>query len=114
MAKVTGVNIFRTAVGELMRSPEMEAEMVRRGEKVFDLAVARAPVAHEGQHPGRYKESFHLEHGAEGMPGAVKLDDRAWCEVYNDAPEALYVEYGDKGAEPYHVLLKALVEGSGD
>src|ERR1700748_3876272 len=106
MAKVTDVDISFTAVRQLMQSPEMEAEMVRRGEKVMELGIARAPVAKEGPHQGRYKESFHLESGTEGMPGAIKLDDRAWCEVSNDAPEALYVEYGDKGAEPYHVLLK--------
>jgi hypothetical protein len=27
--------------------------------------------------------------------------------VYNDAPEAIYVEFGHRGNEPYHVLLRA-------
>lgn len=113
MAKVT-VDLDYAAIGELMRTPEMEAEMVRRGAAVMELAISRAPVAKEGTHRGRYKASFHLEHGLVGMPGATVLGDRAWCMVENDAPEALFVEFGNRGAEPYRLLLKALVEGARD
>jgi hypothetical protein len=113
MAKVT-VELDYQAIGELLRTPEMEAEMVRRGKAIMAHAIAHAPVAKEGRTRGRYKASFHLEHGRAGLPGATVLGDRAWAEVINDAPEALYVEYGRAGAEPYHVLLRALVEGGRD
>lgn len=103
------------AVGELLRTPEMEAEMVRRMANVMELAISRAPVG-KGNDPHRirYKESFHLSHGLSGMPGATTLADRAWAMVENDAPSAVWVEYGRKGDEPYHILLNALVEGAGD
>jgi len=121
MAKVT-VDLDYAAIGELMRTPEMEAEMVRRGLRVLENAIATAPVAKEGDdwdgagdgHRGRYKGSFHLTHGPVGMPGATVLGDRAWCMVENDAPEALYVEYGSRGKEPWHILLGALLSGARD
>ena len=114
MAKVT-VELDYTAIGTLLRTAEMEAEMVRRGEAVMANAIARAPVGKPPDpHAGRYKESFRLEHGLAGLPGATVLGDRAWCMVINDAPEALFVEYGHRGAEPHHTLLKALIEGAID
>jgi hypothetical protein len=36
--------------------------------------------------------------------------DRVEAVVYNDAPEAVQVEYGHRGAEPYHTLLRAAAE----
>lgn len=108
------VELSYSKIGELLRTPEMEAEMVRRGTAIMEHAIAHAPVATTGTHRGRYKASFRLEHGREGLPGATVLGDRAWCEVHNDAPEALYVEYGRRGHEPYHVLLRAMIEGGRD
>src|SRR5436309_3439140 len=104
------VELDERAIGELLRTPEMEAEMVRHGESIMANAIRRSPVAREGSHRGRYKASFRLEHGRVGLPGATVLGVRAWCEVINDAPEALYVEYGRRGREPYHVLLNALTD----
>lgn len=108
------VEMDYTAIGELLRTPEMEAEMVRRGAAIMTAAIETAPVAKEGTHRGRYKESFRLDHGRAGLPGATTLGDRAWCMVINDAPEALYVEFGHRGREPYRTLLKAMIAGGRD
>jgi hypothetical protein len=120
MADVT-VELSYQQIGELLRTPEMEAEMVRRGEGIMAWAIAHSPVGDKDDpHRGRYKESFHIEHGREGLPGATVLSDRAWCEVINDSPEALFVEYGNpgtrkrKGQQAFHPLLKALSAGGGD
>lgn len=91
-------------LGELLRSPEMEAEMRRRAEKIKVAAEASAPVYTPGTHPGRYKAAFTIT--SERRGGARK--DRAAAYVVNDAPEALYVEYGTRNNPAHHTLLKAL------
>jgi hypothetical protein len=53
--------------------------------------------------PGRYKASFHVKSQLNG--GATR--DRAEAIVYNDSPEAIYVEFGHRGREPYHILASA-------
>lgn len=70
-------------------------------------AIAIAPVGPPTDpHAGRYKASFVVRSHSHG--GAKK--DRAEAIVSNVAPEALYVEYGSAGAEPYHTLLRAASE----
>jgi hypothetical protein len=103
------------AVGELLRTPEMEAEMVRRMANVMELAISRAPYAPSSDpHHVHYRDSFHLSHGRMGMPGAHTLNDRAWAMVENDAPDAIFIEYGNKHIARMHILLNALIEGAGD
>lgn len=97
-------------LGELLNSPEMVAEMDRRIKAAEAWAVAHAPVAKTGKHRGRYKASFR----SSAFPHGGASHDRAEGELVNDAPEALYVEYGNRGAEPYHLMLRALVEGARD
>lgn len=58
------------------------------------------------EHAGRYKASFHMRSHRFG--GATS--DRVEAIVYNDSPEAKYVEFGHRGAEPYHTLLRAAHE----
>lgn len=75
-----------TGIGELLKSPRVEAEMRRRAEKVLAAAEAAAPVSVTSGHPGRYKASFTASSGLR--------DDRAYGRVTNSAPEAIDVEYG--------------------
>jgi hypothetical protein len=74
---------------------------------IMDKAIVMAPVGEdEDYHPGRYKASFHVRsHHLGGATG-----DRVEAIVYNDSPEAKYVEYGHRGREPYHTLLRAAHE----
>lgn len=91
-------------VGKMLRADFMERAMLARAEGIKTRAEAIAPVggAHD-PHRGRYKASFHVRSHSRG--GA--RNDRAEAVVYNDSPEALYVEFAHWGAEPYHVLAQA-------
>lgn len=106
------VELSYQKLGLMLNEPWMVAEMARRMENAKEYAESIAPVGDpaEDTHSGRYRDSFHVE---SGDYGGVH-DDRAWAELVNDAPEALYVEYGNQGAEPYHTMLKSLVEGGRD
>ena len=78
--------------------------------QIMGRAIAMAPVGDpiEDEHVGRYKASFHMtSHIFGGATG-----DRAEAIVYNDSPEAVQVEYGHRGSEPYHTLLRAAGEMS--
>lgn len=106
------VSLSYQGLGLMLNAPFMVAEMERRMENAKALAESIAPVGDPAtdKHSGRYLASFHVE---SGDYGGVH-DDRAWAELVNDAPEALYVEYGHAGREPYNTMLKALVEGARD
>jgi hypothetical protein len=90
-------------VGRMLRSDFIEGTLVIFANGIKAIAEATAPVDEKGPHPGRYKASFHVRHHSRG--GAK--NDRAEAIVYNDAPEALYVEYAHYGEEPYHTLARA-------
>jgi hypothetical protein len=99
-----------SGIGRMIRSDYMLAEMMRRGANVMAVAIATAPVGdpETDEHSGRYKASFEL-HG-ENFGGTKH--NRAEAKVINTSPEALYVEYGNRGNEPYHTMLHALIGGS--
>lgn len=79
-------NASYTGIGELLKSPMVEAAMRARAEKVAALAEATAPVDPKSGHPGRYKAGFSVSSGVG--------KDRAFGRVTNSAPEAIDVEYG--------------------
>jgi hypothetical protein len=87
----------------------MQLVVKHYGDKIKNRAEVLAPVgspAEPDEHAGRYKASFSVEVHTRG--GATH--DRAEAIVKNDSPEAVYVEFGDRGREPYHTLLRAAVE----
>lgn len=97
-------------VGELLRSPEIEAMLRARMEPVRELAIATAPVFERGPHPGRYKESFReVESGRDN--GAN--EPRAYARLVNDSPEALSVEFGTANNPAHHTMLHALAASGG-
>jgi len=99
-------------VGEMLNSDFMVEAMRAHAEAIKLRAEAIAPVGHppESKHPGRYKASFHVRaHKYGGVSG--RGGKRAEAIVYNDSPEALYVEYAHYGQEPYRVLAIAAFGG---
>ena len=106
------VSLSYAGLGEMINAPFMVAEMRRRMDsaKVFAEGIAPVGDPEKDTHSGRYLASFSV---TAGDYGGVH-NDRAWAELENDAPEALYVEVGDRGKEPYHIMLKALIEGARD
>lgn len=79
-------NASYAGIGELLKSPMIEAEMRVRAERAKALMVAEAPVSYLTDDPGEYKREFHVTSGVRS--------DRAYGRVTNTALEAIWIEYG--------------------
>jgi hypothetical protein len=88
-----------SGIGEMLRSPEVEAEMVRRAEKVKAQAEATAPVD-----SGEYASNFEVSSSKRG--GSKK--DRASATISNGVDHAFAVEYGASHTPRYRTLGRAL------
>ena len=101
----------RRGVRQLLKSPEVQAEMVRRAELVKAAAEAQAPVGTPpgDPHPGLYKTSVKITSKRSG--GRNK--DRAVAYATNTAPYARWVEYGNGSGPARHVMLRAGMAGGG-
>jgi hypothetical protein len=88
---------------EMLSMPGMQAEMRRRAEHVQQAAEASAPVG-RGPDAGRYKRSFTTTSGVRDRGRSRRVFGR----VTNDAPEALYVEYGNRNTPRHRTLGRAL------
>jgi hypothetical protein len=98
----------RKGVGQLLRSPMIQAEMVRRANVIKSVAEGIAPVGGASDpHPGRYKASFYVTSTARGG----QRRDRATATVGNSAYYARWVEYGTENVRAHHVLLRAAQAG---
>jgi hypothetical protein len=97
-----------TGVGEMLRSDMVFVDMVRRAHAIKDQAERTAPVYDQGQHPGRYRDSFDID--AERRGGSK--NDRGRATVSNDAPEALAVEFGNANT-PRHATLRRAARRAG-
>ena len=97
----------RKGVGELLRSPGMQAEMLRRAEAIKGVAVTLSPVDESSPTPGHYKASWETDSTARGG----RRRDRAVAYVRNSAYYARWVEYGTERVPAHHVLLRAAQEG---
>lgn len=93
---------------EFLNSEMLMRVVEHTARQIMERAIVMAPIGSplSDEHAGRYKASFHMRsHRFGGATG-----DRVEAIVYNDAPEAKYVEFGHRGAEPYHTLLRAAHE----
>jgi hypothetical protein len=95
-----------SGLGELLRSEEMKAEMLRRAEKVAEFARAIAPVD-----DGDYKASIK----ASADVRRTQATERAEGRVEIGVDHAIYVEYGtlqgsatSKGSPAQHILGRSL------
>ena len=95
----------RKGVGEMLRMPGMQAEMLRRAEVIKGIAVATSPVDASSPDAGRYKSSWETDSTSRGG----RRRDRAAAYVRNTAYYARWVEYGNgqPGTPAHHVLLRA-------
>jgi hypothetical protein len=100
----------RKGVGQLLRSPMIEADMVRRARSIEAAAVALSPVGGPGDpHPGQYKSSW----GVTSTNRGGRRRDRATATVRNSAYYARWVEYGTERVPAHHVALRAAAAGGG-
>lgn len=101
--------LSRRGVGQLLRSPMVEGEMLRRAHVIKGVAESTSPVgdpAHD-PHPGLYKASWHVSSTRRGG----RRRDRATATVYNTAPYGAVVEFGTERFPGRHVLLRAAAMG---
>lgn len=98
-------------VGQLLRSPMVEAEMLRRAEVIKGVAEAISPVgeAASDPHPGLYKSSWRATVEQKAVGRSRKK--RPVGVVSNSAPYARWVEYGTERVHAHHVLLRAALIG---
>lgn len=96
------MSVYRASyrgIGELLRSPLMQAEMLRRAKLARSYAETIAP-----RHTGQYAASFGTEVTAHG--GA--RHDRACGRLLNHDPAALSIEVGTRRTPAHRTLRKAL------
>ncbi|WP_327738459.1 HK97 gp10 family phage protein [Streptomyces nojiriensis] len=99
-------------VGQLLNSPEIAAEMLRRAEAIKGVAEAISPVGGPGDpHPGQYKESWFVRVDRKAVGRSRKK--RPVGVVGNSAYYARWVEWGTDKVRPHHVLLRAAQAGGG-
>jgi hypothetical protein len=97
---------------QILRSDFMEAHMRERAQKIADAATSLAAVSDRpgDAHRGRYKYGiggvggFQVSTVRSG--GGVK-GDRCEGTVTNDAPEAVYQEFGTSNQPGRHTLMIA-------
>jgi hypothetical protein len=100
----------RKGVGQMLRTPSMQAEMLRRAERIKTTAVATSPVDGSGPDAGHYKASWSTASTNRGG----RRRDRAVAYVRNSAYYARWVEYGTERVPAHHVLLRAAQSGGGN
>ena len=90
-------------IGRLLTAEFMQAEMLRRAEKVKALAEATAPDA--PPYGVGYKYEFRIESGIKTSSEGTR---RAFGRVVNDSKHALFVEYGGQNTPAHRTLGRAL------
>lgn len=95
--------VKRKGIGQMLRMPGMQAEMLRRAEVIKSVAVSLSPVDERSPDPGHYKRSWETDSTSRGG----RRRDRAVGYVRNTAYYARWVEYGTEKVNAHHVLLRA-------
>lgn len=102
--------VKRKGIGAMLRMPGMQAEMLRRAERIKAVAQATSPIDENSPDPGHYKASWETDSTARGG----RKRDRAVAYVRNTAYYARWVEYGTERVPAHHVLLRAAQTGGSD
>ncbi|KQX27687.1 hypothetical protein ASD97_25025 [Streptomyces sp. Root63] len=102
----------KKGVGQLLNSPMVASEMLRRAEVIKGVAEAISPVGGPGDpHSGAYKESWQADVKKKAVGRSRKR--RPVGVVSNPVHYARWVEYGTEKVRAHHVLLRAAQAGGG-
>ncbi|MYV77793.1 HK97 gp10 family phage protein [Streptomyces sp. SID1046] len=97
-------------VGQMLNSPMIAGEMLRRAQLIESVAVSISPVGGRGDpHPGQYKRSWYAKVERKAVGRSRKK--RPVGVVGNSAYWARWVEYGTDKVPAHHVLLRAAQVG---
>jgi hypothetical protein len=92
-------------IGEMLRSPMMVAEMLRRAQQAKAVAEVIAP-----RRTGKYAKSFRASAVKRG--GIHK--DRACGRLTNRDPAAYQIEVGTKDTPAHRTMITAMFSGMAD
>jgi hypothetical protein len=93
-------------VGQLLNSPMVAGEMLRRAQVIKGVAESISPVGGPGDpHPGQYKKSWYARVERKAVGRSRKK--RPVGVVGNSAYYARWVEWGTDKVHAHHVLLRA-------
>lgn len=93
-------------VGQMLNSPMIAGEMLRRAQLIESVAVSISPVGGPGDpHPGQYKKSWYARVERKAVGRSRKK--RPVGVVGNSAFYARWVEWGTDKVHAHHVLLRA-------
>lgn len=97
-------------VGQLLNSPMIASEVLRRAEVIKSVGQSLSPVGGPGDpHPGRYKASWYAKVERKAIGRSRKK--RPVGVVGNSAYYARWVEWGTERVRAHHVLLRAAQAG---
>ncbi|MEU1434071.1 HK97 gp10 family phage protein [Streptomyces sp. NPDC005786] len=100
----------KKGVGELLNSPMVASEMLRRAEVIKGVAEAISPVGGPGDpHAGAYKAAWQATVHRKSVGRSRKK--RPVGVVSNSSYYARWVEYGTERVRAHHVLLRAAQAG---
>src|SRR5690606_29552987 len=102
--------VKRKGIGEMLRMPGMEEEMLRPAVVSKGVASGLSPVAPNRPLTGNNKASWETSSKRRGG----RKRDRAVGYVRNKAYYARWVEYGTEQVHAHHVLLRAAQIGGRD
>lgn len=93
-------------VGQMLNSPMIAAEMLRRAEVIKSVGESISPVGGPGDpHPGQYKRSWYAKVERKAIGRSRKK--RPVGVVGNSSYYARWVEWGTEKVHAHHVLLRA-------
>lgn len=97
-------------IGAMLSRPWMHVPCKAAALKIQAAAQALAPVGDplEDDHPGLYKASFGVIPLNKNVPFRGKPRIRSGAQVFNEAPHATIVEYGNGRTPRYAVFRKAV------
>lgn len=99
-------------VGQLLNSPEISGEMLRRATRIKAVAEGISPVGGPGDpHPGQYKRSWYVKVERKAVGRSRKK--RPVGVVGNSVYWARWVEWGTEKVPAHHVLLRGAQAGGG-
>jgi len=90
-------------IGDMLCSPEMQADMRARAERVAARAQATAPYDADSKDGTHYRDAFSVESGV-----TAGKSRRAYGSVTNDDGAAFQIEHGTKKTPKHRTLGKAL------
>lgn len=97
-------------VGQMLNSPTIAAEMLRRAERIKGVGESISPVGGPGDpHPGQYKRSWYTKVERKAIGRSRKK--RPVGVVGNSSYYARWVEWGTEKVHAHHVLLRAAQVG---